>query len=251
MGIDLVVRSKDNNWAKRARKSATRHDEEILLEGPKQIRDALSSGWRPIALLLREGSTIDLPDNRTKTIVFSPTVFKGFSDTTTSQGVAALFERHHFELETIMQNQGPVLALDNVQDPGNVGAMIRLAAGFDAAGVVVLSGSADPFSPRAIRGSSGTALSTPIASADAAALIDIAHRSERPIYCMMPDGQQIDSDVPSNAVIVMGSEGRGVSDPMTAVGTPISIPISERVDSLNVATSAAIVLWEVTRKGRR
>ena len=251
MGTDLVVRSKDNKWAKRARKAAGNHDEEIFLEGPKQIREALSGGWRAIALLLREGSGIDLSDVQAEIVVFSPTVFKGFSDTSTSQGVAALFERQRFDLESILEADGLVLVLDNVQDPGNVGAVIRLAAGFEAAGVVVLSGSGDPFSPKAIRGSSGAAVSTPIAKTDVASFLEAAQRSNRPIFCMMPDGPAIDSRVTRNAIIVLGSEGRGVSEQIAKEGTVVSIPISARLESLNVATAAAIVVWEVTRGGRR
>ncbi|HEX7421512.1 MAG TPA: RNA methyltransferase, partial [Thermoanaerobaculia bacterium] len=140
-----------------------------------------------------------------------------------------------------------VVALDGVQDPGNVGTIVRLAAAFDCAGVLLLPGSADAYSPKAIRASVGAVLSVPIANATAADLI----RSGLPMFAADARGGSA-SSVPADAIIVFGSEGRGVSDEIHSHSTPIAIPISPRVESLNVAASAAILLaktYEV-RRGR-
>src|SRR5947207_4265261 len=125
-----MITSKENAWFKRLRNAMREHADEIVIEGPKAVSDAMAAGWKPIA-----------------TPEFSPQLVKSISDTKTSQGVIGLFERPRWKKEQILARRDAVaVALDGVQDPGNVGTIVRLAAAFDAAGVIILPGSADPFS---------------------------------------------------------------------------------------------------------
>lgn len=243
------ITSSDNRWLKRLRRAAERHQDEMVLEGPKQIADALERGLRPIAILVHESREAPRGADDRTTFHVADRPFRTIADTATSQGLVALFEQPRHELSSILDAPAPVVALDGVQDPGNVGAIVRLAAAFDLAGVVALSGTADPFSPRALRGSAGAALTTPVALVPHDAFLGECIRKGREIVAAMPGATPIgDVTLPRDAVLVLGSEGRGVADPIRDVATPVSIPTSARVESLNVAAAAAIIIWELARK---
>lgn len=217
------ISSRQNLWFKRVRDAVHEHAEEIVIEGPKAVSDAVAAGWKPIVVIGHD-------------IAFSDELLRAVADTKTSQGVLGLFHRppSRFAADRI------VAALDGVQDPGNVGTIVRLAAAFDA-GVALLPGCADAFSPKAIRASAGAILSVPIAEVTAQELIETG----RPLLYADASGEAFAP--PKDAILVLGSEGRGVSDALREHGKPIGIRTSGRVESLNVAAAAAILLWQAFR----
>jgi len=214
------VTSRQNPWFKRVRDAVREHAGEIVLEGPKMVDDAIAAGWTPIIVVGRD-------------LAFPDELLRAVSDTKTSQGILGLFHRPPFRFAA----DKLVAALDGVQDPGNVGTIVRLAAAFDA-GVALLPGCADPFSPKAIRASAGAILSVPIAQVTAQQLIDTGRR----LLYADAGGEAIAPT--KNDILVLGSEGHGVSAEIRKHGRPIGIPTSGRVESLNVATAAAILLWQ-------
>ena len=221
-----TIRSRQNPLVKRIREAIREHDREIVIEGPKPVADAIAGGWKPLAVVRRDEDV-------------SADVFDSLSETRHSQGVLGLFERPVFDAAAILASRDSVaVALDGVQDPGNVGTIVRLAAAFDAGGVLLLPGCADPFGPKAIRSSVGAILNVPVAPISAGALI----ASGVPLFAADMSGTV--SEPPSaNAVLVFGNEGAGVSADLLRHATPIRIPMSSRVESLNVASSAAILLY--------
>jgi TrmH family RNA methyltransferase len=217
--------SRHNPLFKRLRDAIREHADEIVLEGPKAVADAIANGWRPIVTITR-GATI------------SEELFDALAETKSSQGVLALFERPRATLAALLARRDTiVVALDGVQDPGNVGTIVRLAAAFDAAGVALLPGCADPFGPKAIRASVGAILSVPIVDVTAADLL----ASGLPLFAADAGGAH--AALPARgAILILGSEGRGISEELRTAATPIAIATSQRVESLNVASSAAILL---------
>ena len=237
--MSVAITSRQNPWFKRVRDALREHRDEIVIEGPKFVDDAVRAGWKPIAVFSK--------DKDASGFVLSPELFDSLADAKSPQNVIALFARPVFSLSSVLGPRASVVvALDGVQDPGNVGTIVRLAAAFDCAGVVLLPGSADAFGPKAVRASVGAVLSVPIANATAADLV----RSGLPMFAA--DARGVDATLPPNAIIVFGSEGRGVSDEIRSHAAPIAIPISSRVESLNVAASAAILLAKSyeARRGR-
>src|SRR5713226_1213612 len=223
-----MITSKSNVWFKRVRDAIRQHADEIVIEGPKAVSDAIAAGWKPIAI----------PE-------FSPALLKSISDTKTSQGVIGLFERPRWKADQIFSRRDTVMvALDGVQDPGNVGTIVRLAAAFDAAGVILLPGCADPYGLKAIRASAGAILSVPIVAMTAEELLAI----RRPLYAADANGPTGENP---EGILVMGSEGQGVSEFIRKRAKPIAVETSGRVESLNVAAAAAILLWRSfrSRKG--
>lgn len=219
------IASRHNALVKRIRAAIREHAGEIVIEGPKQVDDAVTNGWKVLAVLER-GRNI------------TASAFDAITETRSSQGVIGLFERPPSNPAAILAMRDRVaVALDGVQDPGNVGTIVRLAAAFDAAGVLVLPGCADPFGPKAIRASAGAILNVPVASTTSEELL----ASSTPLVATAMDGAI--ADPPSrNAVLIFGNEGAGVSEALLARASKLAIPMSGRVESLNVASSAAVLL---------
>lgn len=217
------ITSRHNALFKRIRAAIHEHDDEIVIEGPKAVADAQLHGWTPIATITRGEE-------------FSEELFDALAETKSPQNVIGLFARPRVSAASILEQRDRIaVALDRVQDPGNVGTIVRLAAAFDASGVLLLPGCADAFGPKAIRASVGAVLTVPIADVSVDEL-----RTAR-LYATAADGERIDPPT-RDAVLVFGSEGAGVSTEIVAIAKKIAIPMSSRVESLNVATSAAILL---------
>ena len=219
------ISSRQNPLFKRFREALREHADEIALEGPKAVADAIASGWKPIEVIERG-------------VHFTPELFDALAETRSPQNVIGLFERPHSSASDILRRRETVaIALDAVQDPGNVGTIVRLAAAFDAAGVLLLPGCADPFGPKAIRSSVGAILTVPVASITARELL------EARVNLIAADMNGAATDPPSrDAVFVFGNEGSGVSEELMRAAKTLAIPMSARVESINVASSAAILL---------
>jgi RNA methyltransferase, TrmH family len=264
--MNETITSRQNPWFKRIQRAMREHADEIVVEGTKQVDDAIRAGWKPLAVVRAQSAERGAQENE---IQFTAKLFDAVADTKTSQGVLALFSRPRYTLSDVLSRRDTVaVALDGVQDPGNVGTIVRLAAAFDASGVLLLPGCADAYSPKAIRASVGAALSVPIASATLDELRAFSPRErgegarsadegpspglrppsparagEGTLTMLYADGSGSPIDPPAkNAIFVFGSEGQGVSDPIRRAAKPIAIAMSDRVESLNVAAAAAILL---------
>ncbi|HVT02946.1 MAG TPA: RNA methyltransferase [Thermoanaerobaculia bacterium] len=232
-----TITSRESSWFQRFRKAIERHDEELVLEGPKQIEDAIKRGWSPIAEAFDEA----LDEVGRSGITFSTSLFRSLSDTRHSQGRLALFQRPRFTLTDLADANAPFVALDGVQDPGNVGTVIRTAAAFEAAGVICLEGCADPYSPKSLRASVGTVLQIPVVTASVDALLHYAEDHALPLYAT--SGRGSTASLPEQrSIIIFGSEGQGVRAELARTSQLFRITTSPLVESLNIAAAAAIVL---------
>ena len=140
--------------------------------------------------------------------------------------------------------------LDGVQDPGNVGTILRTLDAFDADGLLLTGGCADPYGWKAVRSSMGAVFRRPIYSGTPEELAALLHRSDLPLYGAAlredtVDARQADY---TRCVLAIGSEGRGLSrEVLDLCDQTIRIPMSDRCESLNAAIAAAVLLWESWR----
>ena len=169
----------------------------------------------------------------------SPSIMEKISDTQTPQGILLVVHQNFSTLEEVIAKK-IIVALDGVQDPGNVGTILRTAAAFDC-GVILLDGSAELFNPKVVRSSMGAIFYSPIISMSRADFLLAAVDDSAEIYFR--------HDLAKNpTVIVFGSEATGVSKKILDAARKIFIPMRGHAESLNVATSAAIILSETIRQ---
>jgi TrmH family RNA methyltransferase len=174
------------------------------------------------------------------------------TDTEHPQGVTAVIEPRKWSLADIRLMPGmTALVLDAVQDPGNVGTMLRTALGLGAAGVVALKGTADLTNPKVIRGGMGATFRLASVSSAPEELIAWSRLQRAEIWVAATEGEpaaHLPPRSPSRppVLLVVGNEGAGVSSALETVAVRrIGIPLAPGVESLNVAVAAGILLYEV------
>lgn len=170
------------------------------------------------------------------------------ADTRSPQGVVAIGELRNADLDDLA-SASTVVVLDGVQDPGNVGAIVRVAAAVAADGVVCATGCADPFSPKAVRASAGTLGALDLVT-DVDALDCLRRLGEFGFWRVGmtvggdPDVQGRDPSQP--LALVLGGEGAGLTDAVIGeVDQQLTIAMAHPVESLNVAVTAGIVLYRL------
>lgn len=229
----------------------------FLLEGARAVADALEAG-AVTELWLRRGLDpalgVDLREAaRARDVPVGEGAagdFERLARTVTPQGVLALVRDTARPLAEVAARPGLLLWLDGVQDPGNVGAVVRVAAAFGAAGLLTSAGGAHPLGLKALRASAGLALRLPCARAPAEAVA--AALGSRPVWALERDGEDVFGvrAVPEAFVLVVGSEGHGPGAAARAAATRVlGIPMAVGVDSLNAAVAAGIAVAVLAHAG--
>jgi TrmH family RNA methyltransferase len=177
------------------------------------------------------------------------------ADTEHPQGIVAVIEPRAWTLRDLATRDprpSTILVLDAIQDPGNLGTILRSALALGAAGVIALPGSADLQNPKVLRGSMGAAFKLPNLHATEAELAEWCAASKVTLWSTAMDGTDIRTvRRPAGPLaLLLGNEGAGVRPELAArAAASVSIPIAAGAESLNVAAAAAILLWECSRAG--
>lgn len=229
----------------------------FIIEGKKEIRMALDAGYKIGNLFFcdeiispQELSSLGTDDKLL--IPVSAEVFDKIAIRESSGGVLAVAEQKANKLSELKLSSNPlVLVLEAVEKPGNLGAILRTAdaAGVDA--VITCDPQTDFYNPNVIRSSIGCVFSTQIASATSAETIDWLKKRNIQIFCTYLRASQpyysVDFTMPS--AIVMGTEATGLSDLWVRSGNAnIIIPMQGKIDSMNVSTATAVVVFEAKRQ---
>lgn len=228
-------------WAKLVRDSRLRRAERrVLIEGPHLLGAAVEAGIQPLAVLGTEAG-LARPDVaalklKVAPTVMTPSVFAAIADAETAPGVAA-----EIALPSVKRD-GSVVLLEGVQDPGNVGAIIRSAAAFGVGSVIVDRQCADPWSPKVLRAGQGGHFSVGIRQVDD---LVAAINARRLIATVVKGGRPLrDADLSGAIAWAFGAEGAGLSADLVArAAERVTIPMAGG-ESLNVAAAAAICLYE-------
>jgi RNA methyltransferase, TrmH family len=231
----------------------------FLAEGLRVVEDLLASGLR-LRWIVTASSIEDTERGRDivaridREGIVRRTVpdrdFAQFSATEAPQGVLAVADIPAAQIDELsfVRDLSVVLILDAVQDPGNLGTLIRSAEAFAASAVVVMPGSVDPWNPKVVRASAGSSFRVPIVRTSWGEARAALHLSGFEIMGAAPRGSAIGAHRPARAALVVGNEGAGLSAEVLAdVDRLIGIPTPGRAESLNVTAAAAILLYELTR----
>ena len=247
----------NGKWIKELRSLATkRHREKaglFVAEGPKVVADLLAAGWTLETVYATESGRSHLPQR-----------FAGQADTVSEetlarisflqhpQGVVALF--HLPEAKTPQPSAKELyIALDGVQDPGNVGTIIRIADWFGINRIYCSPDTADAYAPKVVQASMGSIARVEIVYTDLHLLLQ-SLPADMPVFGTFLDGDNIyDGQLPESGIVVMGNEGNGISPGLRALISkklliPNFRPDGQRAESLNVAVATAIVCSEFRRK---
>lgn len=187
--------------------------------------------------------------------VVQDNVFKSVSDTMTPQGILCLVRQPQYEPESLLERQNPCyLLLEDIQDPGNLGTIIRTAeaAGVDA--VIMSRGCVDLFNPKVIRSTMGAVYRVPYLYVDnLAEMTEVLKEHGVSVYAAhLQDSVDYDSiSYQTGCAFLIGNEGNGLSDSLArSASAYIKIPMEGRVESLNAAVAASVLVYEVYRQRR-
>lgn len=231
---------------------------EVVAEGPRVVEMALERGIRISYCLvtnefISDESYSNLMDELLKrkvhVVVLEQKALKKVSDTVTPQGIVAICKVKAYDRKAVSGNL--VTVVDRVQDPGNMGSIVRVsdAVGIDT--VMVVKGSVSPYNAKAIRASAGSIFNVNIVFCTSEDLLDIS--MERGYYLVGTDMRAATSvyefKPPGPVMVVFGNETHGICDEIRKeLKALIKVPIYGKAESLNVGSSAAVVLYELRRR---
>jgi TrmH family RNA methyltransferase len=263
MPADETLRSRANPLYKRLRALKERAGERdlCLLEGPRLVLEALAAGLTVVeaaasprteaspagAAALAELRQREVPVRR-----MAAELVASLSETETSQGLLALARRPSFREEEVFRGTPLVLVADGVQNPGNLGGLLRTAEAAGASGAILAGGCADPFSWKALRGSMGSAFRLPhLRGLPIEEALDALEARGVAVLATDAAGERRydEADLRGPVALVVGSEGAGLPAAVRERATArLRIPLAGPVESLNVGVAAALVLFEAARQ---
>lgn len=276
-----MLTSRDNRWLRDFRAALAGKAEGISgVEGPRIVEEALRSTIRVDAVLVSESGRRHLDRisglvaNETRLLATSDSLFENVAGTETPQGIAAVVRPAPASFDDLLSGpQAPlVVVLVGVQDPGNVGTVIRTAEALGGSGIATCRagniGSAHPFSPKVLRASAGSAFRLPILDGVSTAVLQTQLRVMNiTLFAAVSDGEIAgmkaraawEADFRGASAIFIGNEGAGLpTDVALAADVSVRIPLAEarraggrHVESLNAATAASILLYEASRQRAR
>ena len=259
-----LVTSRQNSLVKDLRRAFTQGettaDGYCAAEGIRLLEEAIRSSLRFKALFVSESAQERaqrlMPQiaSHVEAILLPDEVFNSAVQTEAPQGVAALVKLKTQSLEDVLQHPDPlVLGAAGVQDPGNLGTMIRSAEAFGAVAVLAAEKTVNPLNPKVVRSSAGSIFRLPVFKTEwRAALAAMRERGMRIVATSSHKGVPVDeADLRGPLAIYVGSEGAGVPREILAEADEIiAIPHSPRVESLNAGIAASIILYEDARQRR-
>src|SRR3984957_8174278 len=236
---------------------------DCAIEGLRMIEEAIRSGLRFRAVFFRE-SAQDRAERllpqigaHVETLLLPDKLFDASVPSETPQGVAALVRLKESSLDDVLEIErlqvGPIMALAGLQDPGNLGTIIRSAEAFGSAGIILGEGTVSPLNAKAVRASAGSIFRLPVVTA-AAALEDVVTKlrtkSVRLIATSSHKGTPVDqADLTGPIAVFIGSEGSGLARGLvTQMDEVVAIPHTPQVESLNAGVAGSILLYEAARQ---
>ena len=227
----------------------------FVAEGLRMFKETPESSIREV--FYTEGFLKSAGDLRDKLIningeVVSDDVFKRISDTVTPQGIMMVVENPVYTVDDITGGDDKLLIiLENIQDPGNLGTILRTAEAAGVGGIIMSRGTTDIFSPKVIRSTMGAIYRMPFVYGDLSGILPKMKEEGYKIHAaaLGHDTWYTKADYSGKNAIMIGNEGNGLTDEAKALATDIvTIPMSGSVESLNAAVSAAVLMYEAKRQ---
>lgn len=246
----MIIESTKNESVKRTRALANKKGRSQtglhFIEGDKLVREAVISGMTFHDAFIEEGHELMqaiLEGAGAKVNLVTRTVMKALSNTTEPQWVCATVETPSCATPDCYPN-GLIVVLDEVQDPGNMGTVIRTADAFGAVGILINEGCADPFAPKPVRASMGSVYHLPIWYGDIARELVKMKEQGFTLVCGHLEGDEKMPEIRTSTALVIGNEGRGVRDNVANLCIKYRLPMYGLAESLNASVAAGILIYE-------
>lgn len=256
----MAVSSKENSLIKLVSKlqksaSARRENGLFVLEGLRICDDAYQNGILFDKLIISKTADEKYSKNIEKfaeiskeCYILPDSLFKKICDTTTPQGIIAIAKIPATNVKNILKT-GRYIALENVADPANLGAVSRTAEALGVSGILLSSNSCDPYSPKALRASMGTLLRMPVILVEDF-IGEIKKSGLKAYSCVVDRNAKSITDVEfsSGSAVIIGNEANGITEETkNASDEQITIRMSGKAESLNAAAAASIAMWEMMK----
>lgn len=222
---------------------------EFLCDSPKLLGEALLWGADLHTVVCADPSGLPPLPEAVRRVQVPPDLMKSISPAQTPQGVLAVCGIPDRTLPEVLEGRRYVV-LDGVQDPGNVGTILRTADAFRADGLFLVNACADLYNPKTVRASMGAVFRCPVWACALPELRELLTKSGLPLYGAALRADTVDARQAdfSRCAVAIGSEGKGLSEEtLAACGLTVKIPMSDHCESLNAAAAAAVLLWEAAR----
>ncbi len=260
--MDLpVIGSRQNSTVKAAAKllsaEVRKAERSFLAEGARLCADAAESKLKIKTAFFTEEALDkyaayikEILSKAAESYVIMPHVAELLSQTKHTQGVFCVCEKPEWKVEKL---RGKHIVLENMQDPSNLGAVMRTTEAVGVSGIILTGDGCDLFSPKALRASMGAAFRLPVIVMDSSlALIECVRAENVKTYASIVDSAAAgieETDFAENAVIFIGNEGSGLlKSTVDACDFRFTIPMKGRAESLNAAAAAAIIIWEIAKE---
>ena len=240
-----------------SRRKAREKHSMFVAEGVRSVEELLRSGLRVRGALVAPQLTDaprgvalrrELEQSKVEVAEVSEKDFRSAAETDSPQGVLAIADVPRRDLNTLdVPSECRMLILDGIQDPGNVGTILRTAAALGATATIALPGTVDLWNPKVIRSSMGAQFHHPAMHAGVEDTLGFLVRNSIPLWATDVNGAPVDrGSAPGRLAIALGNEGAGISSSLREKAQrTVSLPISGSVESLNVAVAAGILLYEL------
>lgn len=253
----MIITSSSNEQIKniiqlREKARARKSQECFLVEGMKMVGEAPEEEIVKIYISESFSKENDTYRNSPKVQVVSDSVFKKISDTVTPQGIMAVVKQKKYQLEDLMKTvhdgKNCFVVLDRLQDPGNMGTIIRTGEGAGINGVIMSSSSVDVYNPKVIRSTMGSIFRVPFVVVDN--LPEAIQRLKNQgitTYAAHLKGESYNKEAfPEKSAILIGNEANGLSGEVSACADKlIKIPMKGKVESLNAAIATSILMYQI------
>lgn len=246
------------NVIKLCQKSKARREQDVfVVEGEKMFsevpRELLQQVY--VSETYYNRKKLDLEQSDFPFEVVSDSVFKSISDTVTPQGILCVVKQLRYDMEELLNANNPcVLILEDIQDPGNLGTIMRTGEGAGVTAVIMSKGTVDIYNPKTIRSTMGSIYRVPfLYTDDVKGLVGQLRDKGIGVYAAhLQDSTDYDKlSYKEGCAFLIGNEGNGLSDELSREATQyIKIPMEGKVESLNAAVAASILMYEVYRQRR-
>jgi TrmH family RNA methyltransferase len=244
----MIIESRANERVKEARKLLLRKERKEsglhLIESEKLVREAISSGADIVSCFIEETLAFAPPESAIVCTV-TRAVMESLCESQSPQGIVAVVKTPDLTPPE-RYPEGLLLVLDGVQDPGNVGAILRSADAFGARGVLLSPACADVFAPKTLRAAMGSTYHMPIWQGEL--LPELTKMQKQGILALSGDlrGSERLPALSGSVALVIGSEGSGVSEEVAAACARYRLPMRGRAESLNASVAAGVLLYVVS-----